>query len=299
MKNQILAVVALAVIAIAPAFADAQSLTPILREWGGSQVNTATTGTGPQSQLWKHFASRTRERDYTSDDVQFFDSFANFGVGSGTVYKGYGIHLDTGNTIQEIATEIGGVISFDTDATDNDSCELTTGGNVGVLVKIPSSAGDVVIFDACWRPNQVTNTYNWFIGLTQEGRAIDDGVFTDAGASADIDQVGFRVLEADGDACEFVYKTAGQTIQVTTGLKALSANTWVRTGFVFNPAWPVASRLRVYVDNGETSTKLTSTNIAAATFPAGEELALTAAMKNQTTAAQSVDVGYWGAAQAQ
>jgi hypothetical protein len=71
---------------------------------------------------------------------------------------------------------------------------------------------------------------------------------------------------------------------------------------VFNPAWPVASRLRVYVDNGQSSTTgatLTSTNIAAATFPAGEELALTAAMKNQTTAAQSVDVGDWGVAQAQ
>lgn len=290
---------ALAAVVASVPNAHAQGLTPVLREWGGDVLTTETTGRGPSSNLWGVFGSRIRAAsDYTTDDIQFFTDFCNFGVGSGTVYAGYGIHLDTSTTIQEVATEVGGVIRLATDATDNNSCEITTGGNVGTLVKIPSSGGDIVIFEARWRPTQVTNTYNFFVGLSQEGCAVDNGLFTDAGASADKDQIGFRVLEADGDACEFVYKTAGQTVQVTTGLLPLTAGEWNRTGFVFNPNWPAESRLRVYVNNAATSTKLTATNIAAATFPAGEELAIAAGLKNQTTSAQSVDLDWMGVVQA-
>lgn len=290
----------LLVAALVPSLASGQSITPVLREWGGSTTSSETTARGPSSKLWDFFRGRSRSvNDLTSDDITFFTDFANFGVGSGTVYGGYGIHLDTGNTIQEIATEVGGVVRFATDGTDNDSCELTTGGNTGVLVKIPSSAGDVVIFETRVRFTQVTNTYNAFFGLTEEGCAADDGLFTDAGAGADKDKIGFQVLEADGDALEFTYKKAGQTAVVTSGLKAISAATWYRLGFVFDPRLPAASRLRVYIDNAATGTSYSQTNIAAATFPAGEELALTIGLKNQTTSGQSFDVDWAGVAQAQ
>lgn len=297
-KKQIL-FVALLLSAIVPGIASAQSLTPVLKSGGGYLSTTETTGRGLSANLWDRWRGRTRNaNDFTEDGITFFDDFINFGVGSGTVYKGYGIHLDTGNTIQEIATEVGGVIKVTTDGTDNDSCELCSGGNVGTIVTIPSSAGDVVIFESRVRFTQVTNTYNAFIGLTEEGVAVDDGLFTDAGAGADKDKIGFQVLEADGDALEFTYKKAGQTAVVTTGLKAISAATWYRLGFVFDPRLPAASRLRVYIDNAYTGTAYTATNIAAATFPSSEELAVTVGVKNGSAAASAVDVDWVAVAQA-
>lgn len=298
--KKIFHVVGLLLATLMPSLLPAQQLMPILKPGTGYLKSTETTLRGPSSNLWEFWRGRTRgANDFTEDGIQFFDDFCNFGVGSGTVYRGYGIHLDTGNTIQEIATEIGGVVHFTTDGTDNDSCELISGGNVGTLVKIPSSAGDVVIYESRWRVNQVTNTYNMFVGLTEEGTAVDDGMFTDAGAGADKDKIGFQVLEADGDALEFTYKKAGQTAVVTTGLKAIAANVWYRTGFVYDPRLPAASRLRIYIDNADTGTKYTSTNIAAATFPSGEELAVAMGIKNGGAAASSFDVDWAGVAEAQ
>lgn len=277
-------------------------LTPVLKSGGGYLATTETTGRGLSANLWERWRSRTRNaNDLTEDGIQHYTDFCNFGVASGTNYAGWGVHLDTGNTIREIATEVGGVVRFSTDDTDNDSCELCSGGNgttAGTLVKIPSSAGDVVIFECRWRPSQVTNTYCAFVGVTEEGTAVDDGMFSDAGATADKDKIGFQVLEADGDALEFIYKKAGQTAQVTSGLKAIAANTWYRLGFVYDPNLPTATRLRVYIDNAHVAS-ITGASIAAATFPSSEELAIAAGLKNGSAAASSFDVDWVGVAQAQ
>ncbi len=295
--KRIILIAGLVLATLLPSLAEAQLFT-VLRS--GGLVSTETTARGPQPNLWSRWAGRTRTANSMCDGgIQFFDDFCNFGVGSGTVYRGWGIYLDTGNTIQEIPTEIGGVIHIATDGTDNDNCALCSGGNVGVLVKIPSSAGDVVIFDSRVRFTQVTSTYDAFIGLTEEGRAIDDGLFTDADAPADCDKIGFQVVASAGSALEFTYKKAGQTAVVTSGLKTIAAATWYRLGFIYDPGLPAASRLRVYIDNAYTGTSFTSTQIAAATFPSSEEMAVTMGIKNGGAAASSIDVDWAGVAEAQ
>lgn len=293
-------IVALIAATVAGSLAHAQ-LTPILKTWPGTLKTTESTGPGPSANLWGHWLNRTRgAQDFTEDGVQFFENFCNFGVGSGTVYKGYGIHLDSGTTIQEIATEIGGVVRFSTDTTDNNSCELCTGGNQGTLVKIPAgTGGDMVIFEERFRVSQITNTYDWFGGLTDKGCAVDNGVFTDADASADKNLIGFRVVATAGNALEFVYKASGQTLQTTTGLKTLVANTWYRCGFVYNPRQAANKRLMVYIDNADTGTAFTQTNLAAATFPSATPLAVTMGLKNNGTSAMTVDADWVGVAEAQ
>ena len=50
------------------------------------------------------------------------------------------------------------------------------------------------------------------------------------------------------------------------------ADTFMKLGFVYDPLAPTAKRITVYVDGVASTTYVTGTNIATATFPDGEEM---------------------------
>ena len=58
----------------------------------------------------------------------------------------------------------------------------------------------------------------------------------------------------------------------------MAAGTYYNVGFVYDPAAPESERIKIYVDNVEQTDKVTAANIAAATFPDGEKLAMYAAI---------------------
>ena len=239
---------------------------------------------------------------FPGQDVFFFDDFLNYGVmaaGYAASAGGYAHYIDTGDTIASIATENKGVIKFLTDTTDNDECWLSSGGNTGTMGVISDTVGsDLKLWFECRiRLTQIGNTYDMFVGLAEEGLAAADTV-TDAGAMADKDFLGFNVLEADGDAINVAYKKEGQTVQTAiAGIKVPVAATWYKLGFVYDPSAASAKRISFYVDGVENGTYITGTNIAAATFPDGEELALLAGVKNGGGAASSFDMDWWAFAQ--
>jgi len=265
-----------------------------------------TGGRGLSPRLWgKVLGGQGLSPDGLSNGYSFADDFMNFGavapaVSGATegVTGGYGYYVDTAttaNSITQVADAVGGVIRLASTATDNHETWLTSGGNTGVLGVISDTAGadKLLIFEARVRFTQVGNTYNAFVGLSEEALADNDTV-TDAGALASKDLIGFSVLEADGDALNFVYRKAGQTAQTAiAGVQALTAATWYKVGFVYDPTALTANRIRVFVDNVEHATKVTGTNIAAATFPDGEELAFLAGVKNGTASANSIDIDWW------
>lgn len=253
--------------------------------------NLAAASGRLQPVLWDLYQRRARTNDITEDGYFRFWDFDNWGdrIATDVFMDGWKMNLDTGGTIVQVTTELGGVLRLTTDATDNDSIDAMEGGGVGT-VSITSGGTAALAFDSRVRFTQVTDTYNQFYGLTASGSAADNGFFSDTGTTADRGCIGFTVLEADGNALEFTWKKAGQTAQITTGLKAIGGATWYQLGFVFDPAErDAAHRLKIFIDNAIVG-YLSDTEIAAATFPSAVLLGAGISLKNGAAAIKSNDI---------
>lgn len=268
---------------------------------------TGERGLSPR--LWARAVGQGLSPDGSSNAYYVSDDFLTFG-GTYVVASNVGLYAsqggcyrsyeDTGNSVAQLATEVGGVISITTDATDNDECWLQPGGAASVMGKISTTAGadKLLIWEARFRISKVTDTGNMFLGLTEEGTAIADFI-SDAGAISDKDYIGFTIGESNGDALKFVYKKAGQTAQtVFTYSTDIVLATWYRVGFCYNPKAPAAKRITAFIDNQEQGTYVTATNLAAATFPNGEELNMLAGVKNGSGAAHALDLDWYAFLQA-
>jgi hypothetical protein len=105
--------------------------------------------------------------------------------------------------------------------------------------------------------------------------------------------IGFNLAEAASATMTFAYRKAGQALTVNiAALKTIVAATWYKFGFLYDGAAPTNKRIRVFVDGEEQSTYVTATNIAAATFPSGEELNPLIGLKNGAGAVTQWDVDW-------
>lgn len=129
------------------------------------------------------------------------------------------------------------------------------------------------------------NGLAYFVGLAAPGLAADDTLIDDTGALASANFIGFHCVHADGDALNFVYRASGQTAQTAiASVSAIAADTFLKVGFVYDPAAPASQRIAAYVNNVKQGTFITATNIAAATFPsAGVFAPLIACKKGEAT----------------
>ena len=257
-----------------------------------------TTGNGPSPALWNRAdvieALAHPDRAYHAfDDFVSFNGLLTTTVGDYTGQAGgYYSYQDASNTITQIATEVGGVISIATDATDNDESWLQLGGSTGVFGKIASTAGKLLIFEARFRISTIASR-NMFIGLAEEGFAVADAI-TDAGAMVTSkDFIGFRSLEGDANGLDTVYQKASQTTGVVKDdAKTLVASTWYKVGFVFDPN-RVSDAIRFYIDGVKQPDVVASSVLDDATFPDGEEMTFVAGVKNGTTTATVLDLDWF------
>lgn len=272
---------------------------------GTSNVNTR----GPSPRLWSRFNALTFSPDGGNQGTFLYDDFLSWGgsVSSnvGTYSGGYKSFENNSCSLTQraIGTYDGGagVVRLLTDTTDNAEVNFQSGYSTGTLGAISDTAGDSfpMAFECRVMFSQVSNTYNFFCGLMEEGLAATDGMITDSGAMVDKDFIGFQVLEADGDAMNIVYNKASGSVQtVIAGAQALAASTWYKFGFLFDPSADTSKRITYYIDNVEQGTYTTGTQIAASTFPNAQGLALSAVLKNQTTVAKSWDLDWWAFGQA-
>ena len=266
---------------------------------GGPWVEyVGKAGRAPSGKLWGDCPILELEKlTQGVDGRHLFDDFINTPILDPASNLGkYASYIDTGNTIRQLATERNGVLRILTDATDNDEAWITTGGNTGVLGVISNTAGDdkPLWFGARIRKAAVAdNESGTFIGLAEEGLAAADTI-TDGGALADKDFIGFFQPETDGDGVDFVWRKAGQAVQtLIPDVAILVAATFVNLGFKFDPMAPPDRRIKVFVNNVEQSTYGTAAQIAAATFPNGEELAMLFGLKNGAGNARSIDCDWW------
>lgn len=270
------------------------------------QYKGYTAGLGPSPAIWADCPVLEMILD-PAIGYHFFDDFLNFSDHiSGQNVQQYASYIDVGVTIKSLATAVGGVIQIAGNDADNDEGSITTGGNAGVVGVISDTAAAArkLWFEA--RIRSVTTVANegigFFLGLAGEGLAaadtLDDDT-TDVVATKSF--IGFNNLVADGDSLDFLYQAVADSApQRPTGLQEcqlMVADTWYKLGFVYDPDAPADSRIKVFVDGTEQATKITATNIAAATFPDAEEMALLLATKVGTASECKFDMDWWRFAQ--
>jgi hypothetical protein len=213
---------------------------------------------------------------------------------------------DTSNhTITGAADEKGGVLQLNIDAgaDANEELGIMAGDGTQQMLQISDTAGDehLTAFECRIKISTVTDGKAALIaGLGQPGIVAAGGVIdTDGGPMADKAFIGFSVLADDGDSVDFCYQGASQTRQdKIAGAGTLTADTFIKLGFLYDPAAPAANRISVYVDNVLQSTYVTATNIAAATFPDAESLAFVLQTKGIAgSLAIETAIDWWAAAQ--
>lgn len=263
-------------------------------------------GRGLSPRLWSKVANQALSPDGSSNGYFFYDDYLTFANTTAVATNvgryasqggGYLSYEDTGGSITQLASEVGGAIRIATDTTDNDEVWMQPGMATSVMGKVASSSGKLMIFETRFRVGQVTDSYNIFLGMSEEGLAAADTV-TDAGALADKDFLGFWVTEADGDSLKFGYRKAGGALQTIATVGAIAASTWYKVGFVFDPDEPSSRRIKICLDNIESSTYVTGSQISASTFPDGEELNFLAGLKNGAGAIKTLDLDWTGFFQA-
>lgn len=277
------------------------------------------SGRGPSPRVWHKAHAALCTPDGADLATFFFDDFIDFYPVTVTSAAaelrpggGYFAYIEVDATVGSIrpsAAYPGGVITLltSTDAADGDNHDtvLTTGGNVGTLGMISDTAADakLTVFEARFRLPTITNGQgSYFIGMGEEGLGAANTPLVDSTGhtlSSD-DLIGFVVLEGDNDALKFVYRKNGAAlVTVLTHGEALVADTWYKVGFVYDPNGKSSERITIYVDNEEEGTYVTAANIAASTFPDGEELALVAAVKGSAdNAPRTMLLDWWGFFQA-
>ena len=247
--------------------------------------------------------------------VDDFNSFPNLTVttaaGQLQPPNGYHAYIEADATVGSIKQNPAdpSVITLltSTDAADGDNHDtvLGTNGNTGTLgvISDAAEAAKLLICECRFRLNSVTNgDGSIFMGLGEEGlAAANTPIADDTGHKvSDDDLIGFFIGEDDNDALKFVYRKNGGAIQtVLTHPTALVADTWYNAGFIYDPSAPASQKIRIFVNNVEEITKVTADQIAAATFPDGEELAMYAAIKaSANNDPQHFDLDLWAFYQA-
>lgn len=238
---------------------------------------------------------------YVGDDFLRFADWSPASAGTTTLpsttvpgVNGYAVYTDTTTTAASIVrlnNASGGVVRLGTSATDNHQAVLCTEGVYGAISDAAGS-DKLTVFEARVRFGQIAE-HGAFIGLTEEGLNANDTLVDDTGALPSKDLIGFHVDTAGPTALDFVYRKAGQTAQVViAGVQTIAADTWYKLGFVYDPSAPDSKKIAVYVDNVEQSTYVTATDIAAATFPDGEELGFLATVKTGEAGSKTLDLDW-------
>jgi hypothetical protein len=268
-------------------------------------IHTIYTGqaanSGPSPKLWSQIRASGISPDGFARGYYAGDEFMGFGIGTAVAanvgyYVGdmgtYKSFEDTSSSITAVAGT-GGQITLATPATDNLECWLQYNSLGGTLGAINTTSPKLTVFEARVKFPTVS-AGNAFVGLGEEAFAANNAI-TDGGDMADKDLFGFLLNEDDPDALTIVYGKAGgtaaPTVLATYG--NLTADTFYNVGFIYNPFATAAKRITFYINNTKFTTYGTSSTLADADFPLGEEMTFLTGVKNNGAAIKSITVDWW------
>lgn len=262
---------------------------------------------GLSPRLWQKVTSTIMESDGSSRLFLAGDDFAC--VKAADTYTdlfsemAYTSYIDTGGTITGLADEKGGVLALTTDGTDEDEIWISSGDGTQQLGQISDTAGadHVTAFECRYKISSITDSVmSHFVGLASPGLAAENTAVDATGVLKTTSSfIGFRTL-LDGNSIDFIYQKASQTLVTKiSGVHVPVADTFVKLGFVYDPAATADKRIKVFVDGVEQSTYVTAANIASTTsyFPDAVALSFLAGYKNTTAAAGELAIDWWSFAQ--
>ena len=226
----------------------------------------------------------------------FFDDFMNHPAHiSAQTIGNYASYISTGVTLKQAAGEATGAIEVAGNDADNDEGSIISGGGAGGMVALDATGAGRVAFECRFKKASIANNaLGFFVGLSEEGSQGDNAMADNTGVIADKDFIGFHVLADDGDSLDFTWRKSGETVQVHADIATMAADTYMKMGFLYDPAHPADKRIKIFVDNGvEESVYVTQTNLDAATFPDDEELSLLLATKVGTAAESKLQMDWW------
>ncbi len=257
---------------------------------------------GPSYDLWRDAPLAPYSQGDFNVGCGIADDFMNFGmlvasnVGG---YAGYKSFEDTTATIKQLQGEAGGGIRFSTPASSGDNLEawLQGGYTVGNPFVIVDATPKDLWYECRLRWNNIADDQlTTFAGLGEEGMAAADMAVDDTGVMADKDFIGFHRINSDGDAIDFSFKKAGQTVQKpVTGLQTLVADTYYNFGFRYEAA---SKKIHVFVDGVKKADFVTAAETAAATFPDSQYMHVLAGAKSGADALNNFDMKWWRCFQA-
>ncbi len=266
----------------------------------------SATHNGLSQEIWHDFPISDVLKDPTCV-LDMFDDFVNAPtMNNATVLllHKYGFISDTGVVINQLADVAGGdtlttgfrgALEFNIDS-DNDIACIQ---GHGAPYFISDTAGDErqLWFEARVNTAQITSQ-SLFIGLAERDMtATGDVVFSDAGAIADIDCVGFRILEAASDEWDAIHQNNGGGGEVVVKNIAQTgvASDFYKFGMRYVPAAKsLDDKILTYYVNGVEVGSLTS--IAIGTFPDALGMAPLWCMKAHA-ATKDARIDWWRCAQ--
>lgn len=270
---------------------------------------TADTGAGPSESIWANCPILEMTHD-PGVGYHFFDDFVHgitdTVVTTAAYHAPYDMFAESGSTFLSVPDYPGGEMDFVAAGTANSNCTITLGTGAAFVISDTSSAARKLWFECRIRMNTIANDVSSiFVGMGQEGLTAADSVLTLTGGSTidsawgNSDLIGFWRGDDDGDGVNFGYGKNGQTAQeVKADIHTLVADAFVKLGFVYDPAAVADERITLYVNGTKQTTFVTATNIAASTFPDGEELTLVASIMNDDgSTTSSLGMDWWRAAQ--
>lgn len=198
------------------------------------------TGRGPSSLIFKGMNSIDQ-----SQFLNIFEDFKNFQKTTAIASNlgryagdagGYITFEDTSCTIAgSVTADYTGAVVFTTDATDNNEVNMAGGDNTGGSITCKTTMKKLA-FECRVRFSQIV-TQNVFLGLIEPGRAVTDGLFTDADALGTKSILGWSILAAASSTMKGTHGINGTAaVQESTITKTIAASTWYKFGVLYEPA---------------------------------------------------------------
>lgn len=265
-----------------------------------------TAGSGNYSPaIWCDIVGNLMPPDGLSSGILVGDDFTMFNdmignSGTATLLNGYK-HLGSGTTADtaKMSTTVARTLVLNAGATGNLESYLQSASGTGVYGAISDATPKVVAFEAIAAVGSVTDSVqDSFVGLAYTGAGANLFLSDTTGAMQTTGgYIGFNQKGTDGNVIEFVYNKASGTQQVVgDAVGSAVAGTFYNLGFVYNPEWPDAKKIRCYVDNEEMDFYVAATNgTMPATLPLDVMMNAIFALKSNTTTATTLSIKGWRA----
>jgi hypothetical protein len=225
-----------------------------------------------------------------------FENFQTCPVNTSNITQEYNTWVDTGGTLLQHTTSPFGAAIGQMDTTSNDGASIQTGNLINFIDPATGTAPYDIWFDCQFELTTITDAF--FVGAMAYAAPATAALITDGGVmggTGDVGFVGFGAAESAPTLLTFTYKKNGQTVQVPiSSMATMVAATKVAVGFTYKVNNPTSQKISIFKNNVKNATGVTKANIEAATFPDNVPMALTAAIKNQTTTAgQGITLYRW------